>query len=195
MSARIPDLMRYPPVRLEAWSVVQALRAVRSALLRFGRIGQVLTASISVLVTVILLGLMFLTCADVVGRYFFRHPITGALEMTEILLALLIFAGLPQVTVRAEHVTIDMLDAVTSTRFQFVQRVVAGGVSALVFGFLSYRMWIRAETLQAAGETTATLSIPMYPVVYSMSILLAVSSFCALVAPFTSMTNEEERDG
>ena len=41
---------------------------------------------------------------DVVGRYFFSMPVTGGFEMTEILLASLIFAGLPLVTLRDDRV-------------------------------------------------------------------------------------------
>lgn len=173
--------MRYRPMQIDADTAPRSpARPVRFTLPRGARIGEFLTAAISALVTIILLALMFLTCVDVVGRYFFGRPITGALEMTELLLALLIFAGLPQVTVRDEHVTIDMLDAVTSPWFQAVQRFASGALMALAFGFLSYRMWLRAASLQAAGETTATLSIPMYPVVYAMSFLLGASALCGL---------------
>ena len=42
--------------------------------------------------------LMTLTCVDVIGRYFFSMPVTGGFELTEMMLAALIFVGLPLVT-------------------------------------------------------------------------------------------------
>lgn len=44
---------------------------------------------------VVLLGLMLLTCADVIGRYFFDNAVDGAVEITEIALAVVVFAELP----------------------------------------------------------------------------------------------------
>ena len=50
------------------------------------------------LAALVLMALMLLTCVDVAGRYFLNRPVTGGLEVTEILLALVIFAGVPLVT-------------------------------------------------------------------------------------------------
>jgi TRAP-type mannitol/chloroaromatic compound transport system permease small subunit len=41
----------------------------------------------------VLMALMVLTCVDVGGRYFFNRPVWGAFELTEMMLAALIFAG------------------------------------------------------------------------------------------------------
>ena len=78
-----------------------------------------------VLAAVLLFCLMALTCADVIGRYFLGTPIYGAFEMTEMLLAALIFAGLPLVTLRNDHVTVDLLDPVMPDWLLRIQHVVA----------------------------------------------------------------------
>ena len=46
----------------------------------------------------ILLAMMGLTFVDVIARYVFNRPLAGAFEVTELLLLVLIFAGLPLVT-------------------------------------------------------------------------------------------------
>ena len=43
---------------------------------------------------ILLFCLMTLTCIDVIGRYFFNTPVTGGFELTEMMLAALIFFGL-----------------------------------------------------------------------------------------------------
>ena len=53
---------------------------------------------------------MLLTYADVIGRYIFNWPLRGAFEITELLLLVLIFAGLPLVSRADEHVTLDFID-------------------------------------------------------------------------------------
>ncbi len=77
-----------------------------------GLFDRIVAPALGYFAALVLFGLMALTCADVVGRYFLGMPISGAFEMTEMLLASLIFAGLPLVTLRNDHITVDLLDPV-----------------------------------------------------------------------------------
>ena len=61
----------------------------------WGRLVEVL---LGVAAAAILLAMMGLTFVDVVARYVFNRPLAGAFEVTELLLLVLIFAGLPLVT-------------------------------------------------------------------------------------------------
>ena len=61
------------------------------------------------LVVILLVALIAVTCVDVIGRYFLNTPLTGAFEMTEILLAALVFSALPMTTERRAHVEVDLL--------------------------------------------------------------------------------------
>ena len=47
---------------------------------------------------VLLFAMMVLTFVDVWGRYFFNSPVPGGFEVTELMMAALIFAGLPLAT-------------------------------------------------------------------------------------------------
>ena len=49
---------------------------------------------LGVAASAILLGMMALTVVDVIARYVFNRPLRGAFEVTELLLLVLIFAGL-----------------------------------------------------------------------------------------------------
>ena len=53
-------------------------------------IGQVLQSTLGVGAALLLFSLILVTCVDVVGRYFFSAPLSGAFEITEILLAALV---------------------------------------------------------------------------------------------------------
>jgi TRAP-type C4-dicarboxylate transport system permease small subunit len=132
----------------------------------------------------VLFALMVLTCADVIGRYFLAQPVTGAFEITEMLLAALIFAGLPLVTLRNEHVTVDVLDPVTPDWVFRLQHVVACAVGLLSTGYLAWRLWVRAMNLDAAGETTAQLKFKLAYLTYAMSILMALTAVVLLLLMF-----------
>ena len=43
--------------------------------------------------TALLAGLVGLTVVDVIGRYWFNAPVSGAFEMTQLMLGALVFAG------------------------------------------------------------------------------------------------------
>jgi TRAP-type C4-dicarboxylate transport system permease small subunit len=129
----------------------------------------------------VLFSLMALTCVDVVGRYFFNSPVHGGFEVTEMLLAALIFCALPLVTLRGEHVTVYLLDAITPEWLFRVQHVLACLVSAVATCYLAWRLWVRAVAMDVAGETTAQLKIKLAYLTYSMSVLMALTALALLI--------------
>ena len=132
----------------------------------------------------VLFAMMALTCVDVVGRYFFSRPVFGGFEITEMLLAAMIFLGLPLVTLRNEHVTVDVLDPITPDWLFRMQHVVACAIGLLSTGYLAWRLWLRADTLYAGGETTAQLKFKLAYLTYAMSILMALTAVALLVLVF-----------
>lgn len=59
----------------------------------------------------LLLVMVAINFADVMGRHLFNYPIYGIHDLTEHLMALVVFCGLPLVTIAGMHLTIDILDA------------------------------------------------------------------------------------
>lgn len=139
---------------------------------------------------VILLALMSLTCVDVLGRYFFNHPVWGGFEMTEALLAVLIFVGLPLVTLRGDHIEIDMLPIPA-----FLRRANHVAVSLIGFvstAYLAYRLWLRGAQLMRAGEVTLQLGMKLGYIAYAMSILtglMAAAFLLVAILPPAPKTN------
>jgi TRAP-type C4-dicarboxylate transport system permease small subunit len=140
------------------------------------RPAAVLAQAAHVIPALLLLGILALTCADVVLRYVFNAPIRGALELTEFAMAGVIFAAMPLVTARRENVVIDVLDgrlgASTTARMDRIAVLVAGVCSA----FLAWRLALLAISLQQAGETTSALSLPVYPAAWFMAALAGANA-------------------
>lgn len=123
-----------------------------------------------------LFAIMLLTFADVGGRKFADTSIPGSLELTEILMVVVIFAGLPLVSLRGEHITFDSLDALLPPRLRRVQQAVVDALCAAMLGFLAWLMWVKAGELMSYGDVTARLKIPQAPFVYAMSVLCGVTA-------------------
>lgn len=129
----------------------------------------------------ILFVMMLLTGVDVIGRYFFNRPLPGAFELTEVLLALLIFAGLPLVSGREEHVTITLLSERFKGRLLRAQRVFVRLCAVLVLAVLAWRLWIKGAQLAQYGDMTTYLHIPLAPVLYAAAVLCGVSAGVVLL--------------
>ena len=132
------------------------------------------------LAALILFAMMALTAVDVVGRYIFDAPVPGGFEITELMMASLIFAGLPLVTMRSEHVTIDMLDFLIPATVRRWQVGFLNLIFGLSFGVISWRLWLKAAQTVNYGDVTATLQIPMAPFVFFMALLTGLTALVLL---------------
>jgi len=101
-------------------------------------------AVLGVAASAILFCMMVLTFVDVVGRYLFNAPIPGGFEITELMLLVLIFAGLPLVSRADEHVTMDFVDHLLSARTKRFMVRASHVVCAAIMFFLTWQVWLKA---------------------------------------------------
>ena len=128
----------------------------------------------------ILLAMMMLTVVDVVARYGFSRPVRGAFEVTELMLVVLIFAGLPLVSFTDEHAVMDFIDRVLGPRAQRgLERLVQLACAAFMF-LLTWLMWRKADRIWAYRDATDVLRILYGPFVYFMAGTLALAGLIHL---------------
>lgn len=129
----------------------------------------------------ILACIMLLTCVDVAGRYVFSEPVPGALEVTEIMMGALIFASLPLVTLRNQQVTIDLFAHLIPGFVRPLLQAVIQVVSGLCMAVIAWRLWVKGGQMIVQGDTTAVLQLKVWPLVYFMSALAAVTAVILLL--------------
>jgi TRAP-type C4-dicarboxylate transport system permease small subunit len=134
-----------------------------------------LDAALGVAAAAILFALMLITFVDVVGRYVFNHPLGGAFETTELLLLVLIFAGLPLVSRSDEHVTMDFIDHMVGAGGRTMLIRLAHLVCAAAMFLLAWLIWLKAGKISAYGDTTDVLRISLGPFVYFMAAMIGLS--------------------
>jgi TRAP-type C4-dicarboxylate transport system permease small subunit len=135
-----------------------------------------LTTLCGALAAAALFAIMALTAVDVVGRKFFAASVPGALELTELLMVAVIFAGLPLVSLQAEHVVFDTLDSRLPPALLRVQRALIDALCAAALAGLAGLMWLKAGQMASYGDTTAQLKLPVAPFVYAMAVLCALTA-------------------
>jgi TRAP-type transport system small permease protein len=123
----------------------------------------------------LLFAMMGLTVVDVVARYLFRRPLSGAFEVTELLLLVLIFAGLPLVTHADEHALMDFVDRLLGPRgTAWLQRGVQV-LCAAVMLLLAWLVWLKADRIWAYRDATDVLRIVYGPFVYFMAVAIGLT--------------------
>jgi|TARA_B100001964_G_scaffold28693_1_gene29182 TRAP-type C4-dicarboxylate transport system permease small subunit len=122
-----------------------------------------------------LFAMMLLTFIDVWGRAFL-YPVMGGFEITEIMLATLIFCGLPLMTLAEEHITVDLFDRFIPKRILPIRDGVISLISGGMISVVCYQLWLRWEETVAYGDTTAILLIPLSPLTFFMFIMTGLTA-------------------
>jgi TRAP-type transport system small permease protein len=148
------------------------------------RFDVVLQRSLGVTSAVVLFAMMMVTAVDVAGRYLFNKPIAGGFELTEILLAALIYCGLPLVSARREHIVIDTFDPLFSPRLKRGLDMIAEVVCAIGLAGVGFLIFLRANRVAEYGDTTSVLKLPLAPVVYLMAAMITIAAVIHLLLIF-----------
>jgi len=137
--------------------------------------------TLGVVTALTLFAMMVLTFVDVWGRYLLRKPVFGGYEVTEFLMGVLIFSGLPILCAREGHVSIDVFDTFIPRKWRRLHLAAVNLVSAVVLGVLAWRMFLQAGELWRNHEVTMTLKIPHGPFALLFAVLSAAACLACLV--------------
>jgi len=120
-----------------------------------------------------LVGMMGLTCADVVGR-FFRHPIFGSVELVGFMATTAIAMGLPFTHKIGAHVGVELVVRLLSDRTQKMVELFTRTLSLGLFALITWRMSVYAYEMHKSGEVSMNLELPEYVVIY-------ITAFCIFI--------------
>jgi TRAP-type transport system small permease protein len=133
------------------------------------------------LAAVALFCIMTLTFFDVGGRKLASASIPGSLELTELLMVVVIFAALPLVSIRREHVVFDSLDHILPRGLRKLQSMLVNLLCGGLLVALAWLMWRTAGEFAQSGETTAQLKLLKAPFIYGMSVLCGITGVVHLL--------------
>ena len=138
-----------------------------------------LTLALEWIGALVLFSMMVLTFVDVLGRYLLSSPVPGGFEITEIMLASLIYCGLPLITMRDGHITVDLVEGLLPAWFKALRDRVIALMMTAVLGYIGYRLFGKAGDFVNYNDQTAVLNIPLAPLCYAMAVLTILSAIIA----------------
>ncbi|MCY0967394.1 TRAP transporter small permease [Parathalassolituus penaei] len=135
-----------------------------------------LAFGLEVFAGIIICLMMLLTCADVIGRYFFNDSVDGAVEMTEIAIALLVYAQMPVITWRGGHIVVDMLDRYLGSRLVCALGLLAALLVSTSFYVLADRLMELAERSLRRNVVTEYLQLPVGHIIEYIAVMSYVTA-------------------
>jgi TRAP-type C4-dicarboxylate transport system permease small subunit len=138
-----------------------------------------LARACTVLGAVALAVMMLTTDYDIVARALFRAPLSGAVDIVEMMVLCSAFLGLPEICLRDEQIRVDIVDSLVPARL--LDALKALGLIATI-GFMALLAVNVARPLADAwrfGDIKPDTGFPLYP-------LFALVMFCLIAAMATT---------
>jgi TRAP-type C4-dicarboxylate transport system permease small subunit len=133
-----------------------------------------------------LVGMMTVTCADVVTRYFGR-PIFGAVEIVSLMAVVVLAAAMPLTHVEKGHVGVDLVVRKLPPAAQHWVDAATTLVSTALFAIVCWQMFLYAGTLAASGEVSMSLELPTHLFVYAVAVAFGVLALVIFTDFLTSL--------
>jgi TRAP-type C4-dicarboxylate transport system permease small subunit len=138
----------------------------------FWKIIQWILGKMKIIGAACLVGMMLLTCVDVVGRAF-GHPIFGSVEIVGFMATLAVVMAMPYTHQVQGHIGVEIIVRLFSEKTQTIIDICTGIISLILFAVVTWRMTIYANTMKESGEVSMNLELPEHLVIY-------VTAFCLL---------------
>lgn len=120
--------------------------------------------------------LMAMTFTDVILRSLFNAPLRIATELTHIFMAIIVFAALPVISWRGEHIVVDLLDPYTTGLAERVRDISVNLLSGLALLWPAWRVMELAARSRSYGDVTEYLHIPQFYIEYFIAVMTALTA-------------------
>ncbi len=122
-----------------------------------------------------LVGMMLLTCVDVIGRKF-GHPIFGSVELVGFMATLAVAFALPYTHQAGAHIGVEVLVQLISKKAQAVMELCTLVVSLALFALVTWQMILYADTMHKSGTVSMSLELPEHLVIYIVAVCFLLFS-------------------
>ncbi len=134
----------------------------RRAVTCYGRVLRWWCHVLAVLASLSLLVMIAVTCADVVLRRVWGHPIRGAYDIVVVAGAVTLAAALPYTTAVKGHIAVEYFFHKCGRRGRIILDTFSRLLGVTLFLCLAWQSMRKGMSLRAANQMTATLDIPLF---------------------------------
>ena len=146
-------------------------------------------------IAAVILGIMMmLTVVDVFFRYVLNAPLTGAIEVSELLMVVLVFPALGWIAIERSHIRVDLLVSTWPPRVQLIVEII---ILLLTLGTFVIITWQSILESRQVDMTTSLLSIPEAPFHWVMTggFAMLCLAIVSLVVDDVASLGEQRKEG
>jgi len=146
-------------------------------------------------IAAVILGIMMmLTVVDVFFRYILNAPLTGAIEVSELLMVVLVFPALGWIAIERSHIRVDLLVSTWPPRVQLIVEII---ILLLTLGTFLIITWQSILESREVDMTTSLLSIPEAPFHWIMTggFAMLCLAIVSLVVENAASLGEGKKEG
>jgi TRAP-type C4-dicarboxylate transport system permease small subunit len=116
-----------------------------------------------------LLGFLFLTVADIIGRSAFRRPVPGTVEVTSLALVVVVYLALAHSEDMGDHITIDLIYERVGRRAKFFLDIISDLLTVVIMALISFQLYHFGLRNLVSGAETPVRDWPFWPFVFLAS--------------------------
>jgi TRAP-type C4-dicarboxylate transport system permease small subunit len=154
------------------------------------RLIQFVVKMLLIIATTALAAMMFLMAADVVGRYFFNHPIPGGMELVEYLMATFVPLAVAYCSLERSHIAVDLIADKLPRRIRGILRIIIGVISFVFIGLIGWQNFAYIGEMYNSNLTSAVLKIPAFPFVAFVAVGMSIFAVVTLMNLFEKQKKE-----
>jgi TRAP-type transport system small permease protein len=113
--------------------------------------------------TAVVVFMMLITVGDVLGRYLFKRPIVGTLELTEYFMVIIAFFALGWCEIGKKHIKVDLFVVRFSPRVRAIINCITYILSLSVLIPIAWQNALRVGHEFELQRASTMLNIPDYP--------------------------------
>ncbi|MCF8061619.1 MAG: TRAP transporter small permease [Deltaproteobacteria bacterium] len=158
---------------------------------RFWKAVQWVTEAMKTVGAACLVAMTFLTCADVVGR-FFGHPIFGSVEIVAFMAAASVAMALPYTHQVRGHIGVEIVFRLLPERIRRILEAFTNALALILFALVTWRMTLYAGTMKSSGEVSMNLELPVYLIIALVAFSFFVFTLMILQDIVQSLKNTDD---
>ena len=162
---------------------------------RMQKILDAITAGVSWIGAGALVLMILVVVANVVGRYLFRKPVLGAVEIVGLLTVVVVFCVLAFTEAKGAHIVVDLFVSRLHGRAKAILASIMSLLGAVFFIIMGWQGWdLMLSNLSPFVRATGVLSIPFAPFMLIMAfgcVLFGLELFVHVFIPASGKKRRE----
>jgi TRAP-type C4-dicarboxylate transport system permease small subunit len=136
---------------------------------RLDRFNDRLSSYMEAVALVGFLLMMVVTCIDVIGAKVFLHPLFGSIDIVELSQLVAISFAAASALILGNHVQVEFFMVMLPKRLRALADCIVHLLGFLLFALIVWRLFLYGYSLQAGGEVSSTLRIPLNGFAYGFA--------------------------